>query len=156
MAPPPPGTQTAETIPQDGHLSEAASLLTKELEGDPNFGYVALEQSRLVVLWHGTDLAKIEGFRAQRPGVEVVVRPSACVPGPVRDKMRTLLSNDPRVRVVALGLDGSHVLVTVSKDADSTELRREYETALGCAVRLETGDVAPASEASTSPAPPGL
>ena len=137
--------QITEAVPQDGALASAASLITKELSGDPNFGSVALEQGKLVILWHGPESDRISRLRDQLPGVDISIRSAACVPGTVMDRAGTLLTEDARVRVVGMSNDGSHVVVTVSEGADSSALAAGYEARLGCPVRLETGDVVPAT-----------
>lgn len=136
---------TAETAPQDGALTSAASLITKELSGDPNFGSVALEQGKLVIMWHGPESSRIAHLRDQLPGIDISIRSAACVPGSAMDRARTLLKEEARVRIVEMSKDGSHVVVTVSEGADSSALAAAYEARLGCPVRLETGDVVPAT-----------
>lgn len=136
---------SAETVPQDGALSSAASLITKELSGDPKFGSVALEQGKLVIMWHGPENDRIERLRDQLPGVDISIRSAACVPGTVMARAGTHLTEDARVRVVGMANDGSHVVVTVSEGADSSALAAAYEAWLGGPVRLETGDVVPAT-----------
>ncbi|MGO4586970.1 hypothetical protein AB4Z38_24275 [Arthrobacter sp. 2RAF6] len=137
--------QITEAAPQDGALSSAASLITKELSGDPKFGSVALEQGKLVIMWHGPENDRIALLRDQLPGVDISIRSAACVPGTVMDRAGTLLTEDARVRVVGMANDGSHVVVTVSEGADSSALAAAYEARLGCPVRLETGGVVPAT-----------
>lgn len=137
--------QNTEAAPQDGALSSAASLITKELSGDPNFGSVALEQGKLVITWHGPENDRISRLRGQLPGVDISLRSAACVPGIVMDRARTLLKEEARVRVVGMSNDGSRVVVTVSDGADSSALAAAYEARLGCPVRLELGDVVPAT-----------
>lgn len=137
--------QITEAAPQDGTLSSAAGLITKELSGDPNFGSVALEQGKLVIMWHGPENDSISRLRDQLPGIDISIRSAACVPGTVRERAGTLLTEEARVRVVALANDGSHVVVTVSDSADSSALAAAYEARLGCPVRLEKGDVVPAT-----------
>ncbi|WP_442543346.1 hypothetical protein ACSBOX_16105 [Arthrobacter sp. KN11-1C] len=137
--------QITEAAPQDGELASAASLITEELSGDPNFGSVALEQGKLVITWHGPESDRISRLRGQVPGVDISLRSAACVPGIVMDRASTLLKEEARVRVVGMSNDGSHVVVTVSEDADSSALAAAYEARLGCPVRLELGDVVPAN-----------
>lgn len=137
--------QITEAAPQDGELASAASLITKELSGDPNFGSVALEQGKLVITWHGPESDRISRVRDQLPGVDISLRSAACVPGTVMDRASTLLKEEARVRVVGMANDGSHVVVTVSEGADNSALAAAYEARLGCPVRLETGDVVPAN-----------
>lgn len=137
--------QMTEAAPQDGALASAASLIAKELTGDPNFGSVAVEQGKLVITWHGPESDRISRLRDQLPGVGLSLRSAACVPGIVMDRAATLLKEEARVRVVAMANDGSHVVVTVSDGADSSALAAAYEARLGCPVRLETGGVVPAA-----------
>lgn len=128
--------QITEAAPQDGALASAASLITKELSGDPNFGSVALEQGKLVVMWHGAESDRISRLRDQLPGVGISIRSAACVPGTAMDRAGILLTEDARVRVVEMSKDGSHVVVTVSEGADNSALAAAYEAQLGCPVRL--------------------
>lgn len=137
--------QTAETTPQDGSLAAAASQISKELSGDPNFGSVAVEQGKVVITWHGPESERISLLRSQLPGVDISIRSAACVPGSVMDRARTLMTEDARVRAAEMSKDGSHVVVTVSQGADSSALASAYEARLGCPVRLKTGDVIPAT-----------
>jgi hypothetical protein len=137
--------RTAETTPQDGSLAAAASQISKELNGDPNFGSVAVEQGKLVITWHGPESERISRLRGQLPGVDISIRSAACVPGSVMDRARTLMTKDARVRAAEMSKDGSHVVVTVSRGADSSALASAYEAQLGCPVRLEMGDVIPAT-----------
>lgn len=137
--------QITEAAPQDGALASAASLLTKELSGDPNFGSVALRQGKLVITWHGPENDRIALLRDQLPGVDISLRSAACVPGTAMDRAGTLLAEDVRVRVVGMANDGSHVVATVSEGADSSALAAAYEARLGYPVRLETGGVVPAT-----------
>ncbi|MEV8149270.1 hypothetical protein AB0O52_14165 [Arthrobacter sp. NPDC080073] len=131
--------QNTEAAPQDGALASAASLITKELSGDPNFGSVALEQGKLVIMWHGAESDRISRLRDELPGVDISIRSAACVPGTAMDRAGILLTEDARVRVVEMSKDGSHVVVTVSEGADNSALAAAYEAQLGCPVRLETG-----------------
>ena len=93
--------------------------------------------------------SKLRDLLARFPNVDISVEPAACSPGKLGDFASELLASDPAVNITSVSPDGSHLTLTLDESvratSDIADLERKYSEAVGCPVKVEFGDIAPAN-----------
>lgn len=150
MPPPSDSLVSPEAAPADGAIAHAASTLSRELTGDDQFASVeVIEGNRIIVHWHGPVGKKLRDLLARFPSVDISVQPATCSPEKLRDFASKLLASDPTVNIASVSPDGSHLTLTLDESVRATSgvagLERKYSEAVGCPVKVQFGDIAPAN-----------
>lgn len=148
-APPTNPPASPEASPADGAIAHAASTLSRELAGDARLASVEVtEGNRIIVHWHGPVDSKLRDLLARFPNIAVSVEPATCSPEKLSDFASELLASDPAVNIASVSPDGSYLTLTLDESvkatADVADLERKYSHEVGCPVKVQFGDIAPA------------
>ncbi|WP_306921923.1 hypothetical protein [Arthrobacter globiformis] len=106
------------------------------------------EGNRIIVHWHGPVDSKLRDLLVRFPNIDVSVEPTTCSPEKLNDFASELLASDPTVNIASVSPDASYLTLTLDESvkttADVAGLERKYSEAVGCPVKVQFGDIAPA------------